>query len=91
MRSQADEYAQFLETRAIPDYRSVPGNLKVYVLRRDVGDQTHFLTVTHWDSEEAIRGFAGAEILQAKYYLEDREFLLDFEPEAKHYEVVAES
>ncbi len=30
-RSKADEYASFLERRAIPDYRSVPGNLSVAV------------------------------------------------------------
>ena len=34
-RSKADAYEAFLEQRAIPDYRSVPGNLSVEVLRRD--------------------------------------------------------
>jgi hypothetical protein len=34
-RSKADAYTRFLEQRAIPDYRSIPGNLSVAVLRRD--------------------------------------------------------
>ena len=59
------------------------------VLRRDVGDVTHFLTVTHWESEEAIRSFAGSDILKAKYYPEDKDFLLEFESEVQHFEVVA--
>jgi heme-degrading monooxygenase HmoA len=88
-RSNADAYAHFLEERAIPDYRSVPGNLGVAVLRRDEGPVTHFLTVTHWDSETSIRAFAGDEQLRAKYYPEDKDYLLEFEPEVQHYTVVA--
>lgn len=88
-RTRADEYAQFLKERAIPDYRSVPGNLDVTVLRRDDGEVTHFLTVTKWSSEDAIRGFAGSDVLKAKYYPEDRDFLLEFEEEVQHFDVVA--
>jgi heme-degrading monooxygenase HmoA len=87
--SKADAYTSFLEERAIPDYRSVPGNLGVAVMRRDEGAVTHFLTVTHWDSETSIRAFAGDEPLKAKYYPEDKDFLLEFEPQVQHYIVTA--
>ncbi len=89
LRSKADAYALFLEQRAIPDYRSVPGNLGVSVLRRDEDEASHFLTVTHWLSEDAIRAFAGDDLLKAKYYPEDRDYLLEFEPEVRHYTVVS--
>lgn len=88
-RSKADAYTRFLEQRAIPDYRSVPGNLSVAVLRRDEDAVTHFLTVTHWDSESSIRAFAGNEALKAKYYPEDAGYLLEFEPLVQHYTVMA--
>lgn len=88
-RSRAAEYSKFLEERAIPDYGSVPGIVEVKVLRRDAEDVTHFLTVTHWESEDAIRSFAGSDILKAKYYPEDSDFLLEFEPQVQHFEVVA--
>jgi len=88
-RERADEYAAFLEQRAIPDYRSIPGNIDVSVLRRDEGDVAHFLTMTHWVSDQAIRAFAGDAILEAKYYPEDSGFLLEFEPEVQHFEVLA--
>lgn len=65
-RSKADAYARFLERRAIPDYRSIPGNRSVAVLRRDEAELTHFMTVTHWDSEKSIRAFAGDDLLTAK-------------------------
>jgi len=32
-RSKADAYTTFLEQKAIPDYRSVPGNLSAVVSR----------------------------------------------------------
>ena len=90
-RAKADAYAAFLRERAIPDYRSVAGNLDVSILRRDDGEVTHFLTVTTWVSEDAIRAFAGSDLLKAKYYPEDREFLLEFEAEVQHYLVSARS
>lgn len=88
-RGKADAYTAFLAQRAVPDYRSVPGNLSVAVLRRDEADVSHFLTVTHWESEESIRAFAGESLLTAKYYPEDKDFLVDFEPEVQHFTVSA--
>lgn len=88
-RSKADAYAAFLEQRAVPDYRSVPGNLSVAVLRHDEPEVTHFMTVTHWESEGSIRAFAGDDLLRAKYYPEDQGFLLEFEPSVQHFVVVA--
>jgi heme-degrading monooxygenase HmoA len=88
-RTKADAYASFLVQRAIPDYRSVDGNIDVAILRRDEGEVTHFLCVTHWQSEAAIRAFAGDDLLKAKYYPEDEEYLLEFEQQVQHFVVVA--
>ena len=88
-RDKADAYAAFLATRAIPDYRGVAGNIDVAILRRDDGDITHFLTVTHWVSEDAIRAFAGDDLLKAKYYPEDANFLLEYEARVQHFMVIA--
>ena len=90
-RGKADAYARFLASRAVPDYQSVRGNLGVSVLRRDDAEITHFLTVTNWESEDAIRAFAGSDLLKAKYYPEDSEYLLEFEPYVQHYVVTASS
>ena len=84
---KADAYLQFLLRRALPDYRSVPGNRGAWVLRRADGEVTHFLTLTHWDSLDAIRAFAGDDIARAKYYPEDQDFLLAFEPTVTHHEL----
>lgn len=88
-RDKADTYERFLIDRAIGDYRSVAGNLDVSILCRDEGDVGHFLTMTHWSSEDAIRAFAGDDVLKAKYYPEDQDYLLEFEPCVQHYVVIA--
>jgi len=90
-RNRADEYAAFLERRAIPDYRAIAGNLDVAILRRDEQEVTHFLTVTRWISEEAIRAFAGTEVLKAKYYPEDERFSWNSSPRFSTSPVVAGS
>ena len=89
--SKAEAYRAFLNARAIPDYRSVPGNLSVHVLERREGDVTHFITLTFWESLGAIRAFAGEDLERAKYYPEDAGFLLEFEPGVVHYEVAGKS
>ena len=84
--AKADSYLEFLERRAIPDYESIPGNRGAYVLRRIEGDTAHFLTMSLWESLEAIEAFAGADPEKAKYYPEDAKFLLELEPSVRHYE-----
>jgi heme-degrading monooxygenase HmoA len=59
--SKADAYREFTNGRAIPDYQSVKGNISVHVLERREGDITHFITLTFWESLEAIKGFAGED------------------------------
>lgn len=88
---KAAAYRRFLNARAIPDYRSVDGNLSVHILERAEGDITHFITLTFWEDLDSIKSFAGEALETAKYYPEDREFLLEFEPTVLHYEVAGHS
>ena len=75
--AKSDEYLNLMSKVAIPDYRSIPGNKGAYALRRIEGDTAHFLMVTFWKSENAIRAFAGDDISVAKYYDFDKSFLLE--------------
>ncbi len=86
---KSDEYLEYLNRTGVPDYRSTEGNRAVYVLRRIEEDLAHFLTLTLWDDVEDVKRFAGPDPNKAKYYPEDEEFLLGFEPTVEHYEVVA--
>ena len=86
--AKSDEYLGYLGETGVPDYRATKGNRGVYVLRRIEGDRAHFLTLSIWESIEAIKGFAGPNPQRARYYPEDEGFLLDFEPTVEHYEVL---
>ena len=86
--AKADAYLAFLRERAVPDYSGVEGCLGVYVLHRIEGDVAHFNTLTFWTDEEVVRAFAGDDVLRAKYYPEDDDFLLEKEPEVRHFDAL---
>ena len=86
---KADEYERFLSERAIQDYKSVPGNLGVIILRRDSEDRTKFTIITFWESLDAIKQFAGEDYEKAKYYEEDKDYLLGFPEKVEHYRITS--
>ncbi|MEQ1763174.1 MAG: antibiotic biosynthesis monooxygenase [Pyrinomonadaceae bacterium] len=82
----ADEYLQFVIDTGVADYKSVPGNLGVEIWRELEGGVCHFWTVTKWDTVDSIKQFAGDDYEKAKYYPEDKKYLLEFEPNVRHCE-----
>lgn len=85
---KAEQYCQYLFRTGVPDYQATPGNLGVHVLRRMEGDRAHYLLISYWESLDAIRAFAGDDADRARYYPEDHEYLVEFEPQVTHYEVI---
>ena len=85
--TKAAEYLELMRTIAIPDYRRVPGNKTALVFQRPEGATVHFITLTLWESMEAVRAFAGEPVERAKYYDFDSDYLLELEPHVHHYEV----
>jgi heme-degrading monooxygenase HmoA len=73
--ARGEDYLRYLERTGLPDYRATAGNRGVYVLRRQEQGLEHFLLVTLWECEAAIRAFAGEDMERAKYY-PDRDFLV---------------
>jgi heme-degrading monooxygenase HmoA len=86
--AKSDEYLAYLNRTGIPDYRAIRGNQGVLVLRKLEDAKAHFLLFSFWDSTNAIKEFAGDEVGKARYYPEDKEFLLELEPTVEHYEVL---
>jgi antibiotic biosynthesis monooxygenase (ABM) superfamily enzyme len=60
-REDADAYEQFLLTELFPSMRAIPGFRGAEVLRRRDGDEVAFVTLTRFDSLDAIRAFAGPD------------------------------
>jgi heme-degrading monooxygenase HmoA len=86
--ADADAYLDYLHTTGFAEYRRTPGNRGVVALRRLDGDRAEFLLLTLWDSEEAIRRFAGDDIERAVFYPEDDRFLVARDQRVRHYQVV---
>jgi heme-degrading monooxygenase HmoA len=84
----ADAYLEYLEKTGFHEYRATPGNRGVLGFRRVAGDRAEFLLVTLWESEEAIRRFAGEEMDRAVFYPEDDRFLVERGERVDHFDVV---
>ena len=85
--AKADAYRSLMVGVALPDYRSVPGNMGAWCLDRVDGDLVHFEMLTFWESLEAIEQFAGTPVNAAKYYDFDDAFLIEKEPHVLHFQV----
>jgi heme-degrading monooxygenase HmoA len=85
---KAEAYEEFLHASGIRDYTSTPGNRGAWMLIDRSGDAAEFTLLTLWESEDAIRAFAGEDIRLAYYYPEDDQFLLEKPKYVRHYEVL---
>ena len=87
-RSDADAYVSYLKETGQPESLGTPGNRGFAILRRDDGDRTEFVTISLWDSWEAIEAFAGPGG-QVVFYPEDDRFLIERESFVTHFEVAS--
>lgn len=79
----------YLNVSGVRELEETPGNRGVYVLRRIGPVEADFYVMSLWDTMESVQKFAGDDVKKARYFDQDREFLLEFEPQVAHYEVVA--
>ncbi|MEM1135079.1 MAG: antibiotic biosynthesis monooxygenase [Bacteroidota bacterium] len=86
-----EAYSIFLKEVAIPDYQKTVGFKNLVFLRNIQNGEGHFTLITYWKNVEVIKSFAGKNFEKAKYYPEDKDFLLEFEEQVQHYEVFAKA
>lgn len=85
----ADAYHEYLNETGVDACEKTPGNRGVYVLRRIVEARAEFLFISLWDSMDAVTRFAGAGA-RAVFYPDDERYLMDFDVDVAHYEVLVE-
>lgn len=86
---KADAYMEeYFHQTGLADYQGTEGNLGVLVLRKYEEGRADFLMLTLWESEDAIRKFAGEDINSARYYPEDKKYFAELEPSVLHYDVL---
>jgi heme-degrading monooxygenase HmoA len=85
--TDAGTYADYIRDTGFAEYGRTPGNRGAWLLRRDDGGTTEFLTLSLWDTVDAIRAFAGEDIEAAVLYPEDERYLIGGESSIRHYDV----
>lgn len=75
VRAQADEYAAYLYEHGIRPLEEKA--LAVLQLREDRMWDTEFVTISFWESIEAMSRFAGPDPKQVHHLERDKEFLLE--------------
>ena len=84
-RENADAYERFLLSEMFPAMREAPGFRSADVLRHDEGSDVAFVTLTRFDSLDAIRAFAGEDYETAVIEPTARALLSHFDERAQHY------
>jgi len=86
----ADAYQEFLRSTFLPSIHALAGYCGASVLRRAVGDEIEFMTLTRFKSLDAIRGFAGEDYEAAHVAPRARELLSRYDARCQHFEWVIE-
>lgn len=82
----ADAYETLLRTRILPGIHRVKGYKGAWLMRRDAGSETEFITLTLWESWDDVREFAGASQTHSVVPEEAQKLLSRFDQDAVHYE-----
>jgi heme-degrading monooxygenase HmoA len=90
-REHADAYERLLRTKILPGIHRVDGSQGADLLRRDVPEGVEFVTLTLFESMEAVRAFAGADHEVAVVPPEARALLSRFDERSAHFDVVMKS
>jgi heme-degrading monooxygenase HmoA len=88
--ARADEYEAYLNSEGLGKLRSIPRNMGVQMFRRTVGDREEFVVISYWPDENAIRAYAGEDVLRARLMPRDPEFLIDPDKNVRHFKVVVD-
>jgi heme-degrading monooxygenase HmoA len=82
----ADRYDAHYRSEVLEHLQGVPGFLGARLLRRTVGDEVEFVSVTYFEDLDAVRAFAGEAYETAVVAGPAREVLSRFEATVAHYE-----
>jgi heme-degrading monooxygenase HmoA len=89
--AEADRYERHYRSEVMDTLRQVPGFRGARLLRRTVGQETEFVSLTLFDDLDAVRSFAGADYETAVVAGQAREVLIRFDERVGHYETTVDA
>jgi hypothetical protein len=87
--ANADAYARFLLEELFPQMRGIPGFRGAQVLRRSEGDEVAFVTLTRFESLDAVRAFAGEDYEVPVLEPQALALLARYDERALHFDTVS--
>ena len=89
-KQDRDAYVDYVRSTGIVEYRQTPGNLGAIVATRELdAERCEVMTLSWWESLDAVRAFAGADVQRARYYPADERYLLTRPETVLHYAAFA--
>jgi heme-degrading monooxygenase HmoA len=86
-RENADAYQDLLGTTILPGIDRVSGYRGAELFRRELGEEVEFMTLTRFDSLDAVREFAGDDYEQAVISDDAHRLLSSFDERVAIYEI----
>ena len=88
----ADKYEALLKEEIFVgiENRHIRGFRGIQLLRREVGEEVEFVTIMTFDSQDAVREFAGEDYEVAFVPEKARAVLSHFDKRSQHYEIRVE-
>lgn len=87
--AKADEYASYLYEHGIRPLEEKA--LGVQLLREDRASESEFVTISYWESVEAMSRFAGSDPRRIHHLERDAEFLVELPSGVQVLEIVTAS
>lgn len=87
--ARADEYAQYLYEHGIRPLEAKA--LGVQMLREDRATETEFVTISYWESVEAMSRFAGPDPRRIHHLERDAELLVELPRSVQVLDIVSAS
>jgi heme-degrading monooxygenase HmoA len=81
-RDDADVYESMLKSEILPGIHRISGYAGAHLLRRDDGGEVEFITITCWESWDAVREFGTAAVIYPKAH----DLLVRYDEQPVHYE-----
>jgi heme-degrading monooxygenase HmoA len=83
----AERYLEHQARTGVRDYRDTPGNLGALALSRPRGELVEVVTLSLWESMDAVRRFAGEDPERARFFSGDDDLLVEKDLHVDHFEV----
>ena len=87
----ADAYREHFTHAVLPALQPIDGYRGAYLLRRDHDGHVELQVLTVWDSLEAIRRFAGADLDRAVVEPDAQAALASYDTTVTHHSVVVDT